>query len=161
MLSYEQKLAVIASFPELRRKDVSLGRTNFHYEESLHEKKTVVQHLHPNGNGYVFAGLIPGAQTDEKGMVNIRDYGEEELRSLVAESILSLSTAPEEKPVSGKSKKRKPPLEEKWTGPNGDVLTLLFEEDLWYLYAGLNLESAFETYEEAEQYLEEEQFTRA
>jgi len=37
----------------------------------------------------------------------------------------------------------------------------LFEEDLWYLYAGLNLESAFETYEEAEQYLEEEQFSRA
>ncbi len=161
MLSFEQKLAIIESFPELQRKDVSLGRTNFHYEESAHEKKTVVHHLHPNGNGYVFAGLVPGIATDNKGLVNIRDYSEEELRSLIEKSISSLATPPPEKPETGKKKKRKPPQEERWIGPNNDVLTLLFEEDLWYLYAGLNLESAFETYEEAEQYLEEEQFSRA
>ncbi|KRE53641.1 hypothetical protein [Paenibacillus sp. Soil522] len=161
MLSFEQKLAIIESFPELQRKDVSLGRTNFHYEESAHEKKTVVHHLHPNGNGYVFAGLVPGIATDNKGLVNIRDYSEEELRSLIEKSISSLATTPPEKPETGKKKKRKPPQEERWIGPNNDVLTLLFEEDLWYLYAGLNLESAFETYEEAEQYLEEEQFSRA
>ena len=161
MLSFEQKLAIIESFPELQRKDVSLGRTNFHYEESAHEKKTVVHHLHPNGNGYVFAGLVPGIATDNKGLVNIRDYSEEELRSLIGKSISSLATPPPEKPETGKKKKRKPPQEERWIGPNNDVLTLLFEEDLWYLYAGQNLESAFETYEEAEQYLEEEQFSRA
>lgn len=161
MLSFEQKLAIIEAFPELQRKDVSLGRTNFHYEESAHDKKSVVHHLHPNGNGYVFAGLVPGVATDDKGLVNIRDYSEEELRSLIEKSINSLAVAPPEKLESNKKKKRKPPQEERWIGPNSDVLTLLFEEDLWYLYAGLNLESAFETYEEAEQYLEEEQFTRA
>ncbi|WP_028608450.1 hypothetical protein [Paenibacillus harenae] len=161
MLSFEQKLEVIESFPELQRRDVSLGRANFHFEESAHEKKTVVQHLHPNGNGYVYAGLIDGVSTDDKGLVNIRDFSEEELRSLIAESIRSLSVAPPEKPDSKKKKKRKPPQEERWIDANGHSLTLLFEEDLWYLYAGLNLESAFETYEEAEQYLEEEQFTRA
>ncbi|WP_139996766.1 hypothetical protein [Paenibacillus paridis] len=161
MLSFEQKLAVIESFPELQRKDVSLGRTNFHYEESAHEKKSVVHHLHPNGNGYVFAGLVPGIATDDKGLVNIRDYGEAELRSLIAKSISALAIAPPEKPESKKKKKRKPPQEERWIGPDNAVLTLLFEEDLWYLYADLNLESAFETYEEAELYLQEEQFTRA
>lgn len=161
MLSFEQKLALIESFPELQRKDVSLGRINFHYEESAHEKKSVVHHLHPNGNGYVFAGLVPGIATDNKGLVNIRDYSAEELRSLIEKSISSLATPPPEKPETGKKKKRKPPQEERWIGHNNDVLTLLFEEDLWYLYAGLNLESAFETYEEAEQYLEEEQFSRA
>lgn len=161
MLSFEQKLAIIESFPELQRRDVSLGRTNFHYEESAHEKKSVVHHLHPNGNGYVFAGLVPGIATDNKGLVNIRDCSEDELRSLIEKSISSLATPPPEKTETGKKKKRKPPQEERWIGPNNDVLTLLFEEDLWYLYAGLNLESAFETYEEAEQYLEEEQFSRA
>ncbi|WP_138753871.1 hypothetical protein [Paenibacillus sinopodophylli] len=161
MLSFEQKLAVIEAFPELERKDVSLGRTNFHYEESAHEKKSVVHHLHPNGNGYVFAGLVPGAKTDDKGLVNIRDFTADELRSLIEQSISSLSIAPPVKPESKKKKKKNPPLEQRWIGPDDAVLTLLFEEDLWYLYADLNLESAFETYEEAEQYLEEEQFTRA
>ncbi|WP_424766513.1 hypothetical protein [Paenibacillus sp. sgz302251] len=160
MLSFEQKLAIMEAFPELERKDVSLGRVNFHYEESQHEKKTVVQHLHRNGNGYVFAGLVDGIETDEKGLVNIRDFNEAELRSLIGKSINSLSIAPPEKPVSSKKKKRKPPQEERWTGPDDAILTLLFEEDLWYLYADLNLESVFETYEEAEQYLKEEQFTR-
>lgn len=161
MLSFEQKLAIIEGFPELERKDVSLGRTNFHYEESTHEKKSVVHHLHPNGNGYVFAGLVKGVATDDKGLVNIRDFNEEELRSLIEKSIHSLSIAPPEKPESKKKKKQKAPQEERWIGPDNAVLTLLFEEDLWYLYADLNLESAFETYEEAEQYLEEEQFSRA
>jgi hypothetical protein len=160
MLSFEQKLAIIESFPELQRKDVSLGRTNFHYEESAHEKKSVVHHLHPNGNGYVFAGLVRGVATDDKGLVNIRDYNEDELRSLIEKSISSLAIAPPEKPESKKKKKNKAPKEERWIGPDNAVLTLLFEEDLWYLYADLNLESAFETYEEAEQYLEEEQFSR-
>ncbi|MDQ8736917.1 hypothetical protein [Paenibacillus sp. LHD-38] len=160
MLSFEQKLAVIEAFPELVRKDVSLGRTNFHYEESAHEKKSVVHHLHPNGNGYVFAGLVPGVATDDKGLVNIRDFTEEELRSIIEKSISSLAIAPPEKPESKKKKKKKPALEQRWIGPDNAVLTLLFEEDLWYLYADLNLESAFETYEEAEEYLLEEQFTR-
>ena len=48
----------------------------------------------------------------------------------------------------------------RWIGPEGFSLALELrnEEDLWYLYAGLNLEMAFETFEEAEEYLEEEGF---
>lgn len=56
MLTFEEKLSIIETFPELQRKDVSLGRVNFHYPESVQEKKIVVQHLHPNGNGFVYAG---------------------------------------------------------------------------------------------------------
>lgn len=56
MLTFEEKLSIIETFPELQRKDVSLGRVNFHYPDSVQEKKIVVQHLHPNGNGFVYAG---------------------------------------------------------------------------------------------------------
>ncbi len=39
MLTFEEKLAIIESFQELKRHDVSLGRVNFHYEDSVMEKK--------------------------------------------------------------------------------------------------------------------------
>ena len=39
MLSFEEKLKVIESFPQLERKDVSLRRVNFHYVESGSEKR--------------------------------------------------------------------------------------------------------------------------
>jgi hypothetical protein len=91
MLSFQEKLAVLESFPQLERRDVSLGRVNFHYEKSVIEKKNVGFHFHPNGNGYIFAGEIEGYETDEKGFVNVRDYTEEELRSIVEQSIQSLT----------------------------------------------------------------------
>ncbi len=34
MLTFEEKLSIIESFPELERKNVSLKRVNFHFEES-------------------------------------------------------------------------------------------------------------------------------
>jgi hypothetical protein len=37
-------------------------------------------------------------------------------------------------------------------------ITVIYEDDLWYIYAGFNLDSAFETYDEAKQYLLEEGF---
>ncbi|TVY10771.1 hypothetical protein [Paenibacillus cremeus] len=157
MLTFEQKLAVIAKFPELERKDVSLGRVNFHYEQSAYDKKTVVYHLHPNGNGFVYAGHLQGYETDDKGLVNVRDYSADDLHKLVEASIRSLApkTAAEQA-VSGDANE-----EERWMGPNGQTLLLIREDDeLWYVYAGLNLESAFETYEEAVEYLVEEGFSR-
>lgn len=154
MLSFEQKLAIIESFSELERKDVSLGRVNFQYTGSVHDKKNVVYHLHPNGNGFVYAGLLSNCTTDDKGLVNIRDLPEEELRTLLADSIRSLSTAAEPGKTTGR------PHNERWIGPGNQTLTLKFEDDLWYVFAGLNLDSAFETYEEAVEYLQEEGFSR-
>ena len=99
MLRFEEKLEICSSFPELERRDVSLGRVNFHYEESLYDKKTVVYHLHPNGNGFVYAGLVEGLQTDEKGLVNIRDISADDLRALIEQSIRSLSQREEDPPA--------------------------------------------------------------
>ncbi|QHW31659.1 hypothetical protein GZH47_12935 [Paenibacillus rhizovicinus] len=166
MLSFEQKLSILESFPELSRKDVSLGRVNYQYEESLYEKKNVAFHLHPNGNGFVYAGHLRGYETDDKGFVNIREFEETELRSLVAESIRSLSER-EPEPVGssrkaaasgGSSGKSNGGNASVWHGADKQTLTLKHEDDLWYVYAGPNLEMVLETYEEAEQYLHEEGF---
>lgn len=159
MLSFEQKLQVLDSFPELTRKNVSLGRVNYQYEQSMHDKKTVAYHLHPNGNGYIYAAMLEGYAPDDKGYVNIRDLPEDELRQLVRKSIDSLATGGREISNGDLSE---PPRKETpggtWTDAKGNVLTLKYEDDLWYLYAGLNLEMAFETREEAGEYLAEEGF---
>ncbi|WP_168123115.1 hypothetical protein [Paenibacillus sp. HB172176] len=164
MLDFHQKLAILSSFPKLHRKDVSLGRVNFHYEESAHEKKTVVYHLHPNGNGFVYAGLLPNENSDAKGMVNIRDCTEEELRRLVSASIASLAPSEASSEASrvaaGWGHGRKPAREEHWIGSDGARLTIIREDELWYVYAGESIEMAFETYNEAVQYMEDEQFHR-
>ena len=160
MLTFEQKLSILDEFPELERKTVSLGRVNYHYENSLYDKKTVAYHLHPNGNGYVYAGLLQGYPTDEKGLVNIREFSAEDLRRLVGESIRSLTERDE--PAAAPAKpRRKPAKDQQWSNPEGQTLLLKFEDDLWYIYAGLSLESAFETFEEAEAYLQEEGFAPA
>ncbi|TYR79174.1 hypothetical protein FZC66_16280 [Priestia megaterium] len=157
MLTFEEKLAIISSFPELQRKNVSLGRVNFHYEESVFEKKIVVHHLHPNGNGFVYAGHLSGYNTNEKGLINIRDYSEHELRSIITASIKSLSELPDttvEEAVIGDGE------EQRWHGPDNVTLLLVHENELWSIYSGLNLEATFESYDEAEDYLVDEGFRR-
>ncbi|MBC8081287.1 MAG: hypothetical protein H7X86_13155 [Gorillibacterium sp.] len=161
MLTFDQKMIILESYPELERKDVSMGRVNFHYEESEHDKKIVVYHLHPNGNGFIFAGLLPGYEVDAKGFVNIRDYSEGELRALLEESIRSLSTKKPEVEVKNKKKApdTNPEQGQTWMNPDGQKLLLKNEDDLWYLYSGANLDMAFETRAEAEEYLRDEEFT--
>lgn len=149
MLTFEEKLAIIESFPELVRKNVSLKRVNFHYEESVKEKKTVVYHLHPNGNGFVYAEFIDGPyETDEKGMVNIRDFTEDELRNITRQSIKSLSAEPFDAEI--------------WEDESGNTLILKFdaELDLWNTYAGELLDGTFPTYNGAKNYLEQEGFKK-
>ncbi|NQX58461.1 hypothetical protein [Paenibacillus qinlingensis] len=158
MLSLDEKLAIAASFPELARKDVSLGRINFHYLESDYEKTTVLYHLHPNGNGFVYAEYIPGCTVDAKGLINIRDYSEDELREIIAKSIQSLTRSGS--PKISKVEEVQNPQEEIWVDEDGNTLSVTFVEDLWYIYAGENLDCAFETYEEVQEYLEEEGFDK-
>ncbi|UAL52239.1 MULTISPECIES: hypothetical protein [Metabacillus] len=151
MLTFEQKLAVIESFKELQRKNVSLGRINFHFEESIYDKKNVVYHLHPNGNGFVYAEYVKGYAANDKGMVNIRDFSEEELRSIIKKSIHSLSVHEDEQIEEFE--------EEKWTNEDGQTLVLILEDGMWNVYAGLNLDGTFTTYKEAANYLHEEGFS--
>ena len=49
-------------------------------------------------------------------------------------------------------------LEGTWIGPTQQELTLVQEDLLWNVYAGLNLEECFESPIEAERYLIEEGF---
>lgn len=145
MLTYEQKQQIIESFPELTRKDVSMKRVNYHFEDSLYDKKTVVYHLHPNGNGFVYTGDLPQYEADDRGYVNIRDFSEKELRLIIADSLTYLSSEPEV-------------YEKEWTNRNGDRLLVINEDPFWNIYAGRNLEESFGTFADAERYLKEEGF---
>ncbi|OWA34112.1 hypothetical protein B9G55_17450 [Saccharibacillus sp. O16] len=162
MLTFEQKLAILDSFPELERRDVSLGRVNYHFEGSVHDKKTVGYRFHPNGNGYVFAGLVGDYETDDKGFVNVRDFSEAQLREIIDASIRSLSPvggASASKPKSAAVTSSSTSQDEIWTDNEGQELVLKFEEETFFLYSGQSLEMAFETREEAEEYLAEEGFS--
>ncbi|AYK08253.1 hypothetical protein [Brevibacillus laterosporus] len=157
MLTFEQKKAIIESFPELTKKEVSLGRLNYHFEGSLHDKKIVVNHLHPNGNGFVYAGHLPKKKTGPKGMVNIRDYSEEQLRGLIADSIAYLST---EQEANDNILDSVDPIEEIWVNQKGDTLRLVQEDELFNIYTGNNLEDSYNSYKGAVTYLQSEDFTR-
>lgn len=167
MLTFEQKLKILESIPNLERRNVSLGRVNFHFEDSAYDKKTVVYHLHPNGNGFVYAGLLQHPDADDKGLVNIRDFEEAELLDLVKASMLSLLEREDEPtnaqaaPSDTQASSHVAPVGTGglWVNDKGETLTLKYEDDLWYIYSGLSLEMAFETREEAGEYLNEEGFT--
>ncbi len=155
MLTFEEKLSIIEKFPELHRNDVSLKRVNFHFEESATDKKNVVYHLHPNGNGFVYAENLSGYKKDEKGFVNIRDFSEDELRLVIERSIESLSPRSiEESAIVGDLE------EEHWINADNHILILVNEDEMWNVYAGLNLDGTFPSYNEAKQYLDEEGFRR-
>ncbi|MGJ9385513.1 hypothetical protein CR203_01935 [Salipaludibacillus neizhouensis] len=149
MLTFEEKLEIIESFPALERKDVSLGRVNFHFSESATDKKNVVYHLHPNGNGFVYAGELTGYETNDKGMVNIRDFTEKALRNVLENAIVSLTPEDEEEFE-----------EELFINQNTQTLALVHEDDLWNVYADEQLDGTFTSYKEATQYLTEEGFTK-
>ncbi len=119
--------------------------------------KNIVYHLHPNGNGFVYAGMLENYDTDEKGMVNIRDFSDEQLRKVLKQSIQALSPVEKtttEEAIIGDSK------EERWVDSEKNLLVLINENDSWNIYFGLNLDASFDTYEEAETFLQEEGFTR-
>lgn len=155
MLTFDEKLAIIESFPELERKDVSLKRVNFQLPNSASDKKNVVYHLHPNGNGFVYAGNLPSYQADDKGMINIRDFSVNELTKLIKDSIESLLPVEEtlaEEAIIGNQ------VEERWVDEEKNHLILINENDSWNIYFGLNLEESYDTYGEAEEFLKEEGF---
>jgi hypothetical protein len=151
MLTFEEKEAIIQEFAELTRKEVSLKRVNYHYEDSLYEKTTVIYHLHPNGNGFVYVGDLPQYEAaDDKGLLNIREASAEELRTIIKDSIAYLST--EEEELLDEE------VEEEWKNKEDSKLTLLQEDTLWNIYHGYNLEESFGSYDEAKSYLLEEGF---
>lgn len=126
-----------------------MRRLNYHYEESLFDKTIVVQHLHPNGNGFIFLPDVAGYETDERGLVNIREATEEEIKTMIRLSI-GLLSAEEQIEL----------LEEVWTNGASDLLLKEEVAGYWNVYHGDNLEDSFEEQEEAIAYLKEEGFER-
>lgn len=151
MLTFEQKQAIIETFPELSKKAISLKRLNYHFEDSQYDKTIVVQQLHPNGNGYVFVGDGGPYESDERGLVNIREASEYEIKEMIRYSIALLST---------KEEQAEDATEQKWVNKEGGELLLVNEDDLWNIYHGQNLEDSFESQEAAILYLKEEGFKR-
>ncbi|MEG0261352.1 MAG: hypothetical protein RR595_04480 [Lysinibacillus sp.] len=152
MLTFEQKQAIIESFPELKKKEISLKRVNYHFENSLYEKTIVVEKLHPNGNGFVFIGDLVRyeKEANDKGLVNIRDYEEVQLREIIEDAITYLA---EEIEVEE-------PTIENWYNREGGQLELVCEQRSWNVYHGENLEESFGTYDTAKAYLLEEGFRK-
>lgn len=152
MLTFEQKQAIIESFSELTKKEISMKRVNYHYMDSLFEKTIVVEKLHPNGNGFVFVGdlLRYENEANDKGLVNIRDYDEQQLRAIIEDAITYL----------GEEQEEEEPIIETWRNREGDQLELAFEQRSWNVYHRDNLEEAFGTYDAAKEYLLEEGFRK-
>ncbi len=150
MLTFEQKQAIIESFPELTKKEISLKRLNYHFEDSLYEKTIVVEKLHPNGNGFVYVGDLLKYEklANDKGLVNIRDFDETQLKEIIRDAIEYLS---EEVDVL---------IEEEWISKSGTVLKIVHDQRNWDIYYQNNLEETFGTREAAVEYLTEEGFTQ-
>lgn len=148
MLSFEQKQAIIESFTELTKKEISLNRLNYHFEDSLYEKTIVVEKLHPNGNGFVYIGDLFKYEklANEKGLVNIRDFNEVALREILRDAIEYLSEDLET------------PIVELWSSREGTQLELIHDQRDWKIYYQNNLEETFGTREAAVNYLLEEGF---
>lgn len=152
MLTFEEKQTIIESFPQLSKKEVSMKRINYHFEDSVYDKTVVIQYLHPNGNGFVFVGDLPQYDADQRGLVNIREASEAELRSMIEDSIQYLSESDKDDEIEENSQ------EQEWRNNEGQVLILTNEDMRWNIYIGLNLEESFGSKEEAEQYLLDEGF---
>ena len=152
MLTFEQKQAIIEEFSQLTKKEISLKRINYHFEDSLYEKTIIVEKLHPNGNGFVFVGdlLKYEKEANDNGLVNIRDYSEQALREIIADSIEYLSEEIDDEPII-----------ETWTDRSHTQLKLVYENRSWNVYHNDNLEEAFGTRETAVEYLREEGFRPA
>ena len=145
MLTFEQKLAIIESFPELTRYNISMGRVNFHFEEGVLDKKVVVDRLHPNGNGFIYGGELDTAyEVDNRGMINIRELDEEALRSLIREAIDSM--------------KETEITTETWIDDEGYTVTLSGADDTWDVFTGELLDATFPTKESTIEYLNQEGF---
>ena len=148
MLSFEQKKAIIEEFPQLTKKEISLNRVNYHYEDSLYEKTIVVEKLHPNGNGFLYVGDLLKYEkiASDKGLVNIRDFDEKALREIIQDALDYLSEDLDT------------PIEESWQSNSGITLTLKHHQRGWDIYFKDNLEESFGTREAAVEYLREEGF---
>ncbi|EIO5737846.1 hypothetical protein LQW06_002817 [Listeria monocytogenes] len=149
MLNFEEKKALIESIDGFELHEISMGRINVHYPASKRDKKIIVKHLHPNGNAFVYAPFLEVEPLDKQGYVNVKDYSENEIRVLLLEA-KEFMDSDEDGYKEG--------LTKIYQDNSGEKLSLVYENKMWVIYTGENLEAVFPTLESAEGYLLDEGF---
>ncbi|MBC6118783.1 hypothetical protein HCA12_13440 [Listeria innocua] len=152
MLNFEEKKALIESIDGFELHEISMGRVNVHYPASKRDKKIIVKHLHPNGNAFVYAPFLEVEPLDKQGYVNVKDYSQNEIRVLLLEA-KDYMDKDEDGFKEGFTKIYK--------DNEGEKLSLVYENKMWVIYTGENLEAVFPTLEAAEGYLLDEGFFEA
>ena len=91
MLSYQDKIRILESIPELSRKNISNARVNFVFYDARGKRRAVASEIYLTGNGYLCVRFLEEYLhlRDTSGFINIDQHveGEGELRALVAEII--------------------------------------------------------------------------
>ncbi|EUJ29175.1 hypothetical protein MFLO_11330 [Listeria floridensis FSL S10-1187] len=146
----KKKKEIIDRFTELTAKPISLNRVNYHYPESQREKTILVKHLHPNGNGFIYAPYLEGeTELDKEGYVNIYEASEEELTELIQKAIDFMNTD-EAGFAEGEARF--------YQDQDKNILKLVYENKVWIVYDFDNVEAVFKSLEQAESYLSDEGF---
>ncbi|KAF0194034.1 MAG: hypothetical protein FD169_2080 [Bacillota bacterium] len=87
MISYQDKIRILASIPELSRTNRSYDRVNFVFPGARTRRKVVAREIALTGNGYLFVGFLEEFRhlRDARGFINIDRHvqGESELRLLL------------------------------------------------------------------------------
>lgn len=150
MLSFDEKRKIINGFAALEEKPVSMKRYNYHYPASKREKTVLVKHLHPNGNGFVYAPYLEeSAKLDKEGYVNIYDVTEAELVQLIEQALTYMDS-------DGGAYQEGDTFV--YQNDTGELLKLVFENKMWIVYAYDNVEAVFKSLDQAESYLADEGF---
>lgn len=150
MLNYEEKKAIFDSYTELTSQGVSMGRLNYHFNESAVPKTLLIKHLHPkSGNAFIFAGYLPEEDTKE-GYISVHESNEAELRRFVERGIEFLRLTKDGFPEG---------YEEKWFDDHQDELILRYTNEAWLIIMQSGgVEAVFRTKEQGEAYLNDEGF---
>ncbi|MBC1522461.1 hypothetical protein HB912_12465 [Listeria aquatica] len=150
MLSFEEKRKIITRFTVLEEKPVSMKRYNYHYPASKRDKTVLVKHLHPNGNGFVYAPYLEGEEVlDKEGYVNIYEATEDKLIQLIERAITYMDS-------DGEAYQEGDTFV--YQNDAGELLKLVFENKMWIVYAYENVEAVFKSLDQAESYLADEGF---
>jgi hypothetical protein len=94
MLSREKKCEIILSFPNIIQKENANDRIKFDYEASKAPGKEIIRQLSYAGNGYINAKYMShgnGYTIDPRGWINIKEFSEDELRTIIKKVIESMS----------------------------------------------------------------------
>jgi hypothetical protein len=113
MLSFEEKKAIFHLF-KLKEKKISNGKINFLYPESKQKGQVLAKELQSSGNGYVNGKYLPKEicpeyKVDARGWISIKEFSDEELKTVITEAMTSMSGVTDAKELY--SQKTEVPIE--------------------------------------------------